>query len=394
MGEVICGRWELMAPIAIGGSSTVWRARDMRDDRVCALKVLRQRDGAQLLRFAREQAIRIDHPHVVAPSAWGADDGSIAIACELVSGGSLAGLVADYGALGEGTVVTILDQLLSALGAVHAAGIVHRDVTPANVLLRATGSGPLDVALVDFGIAAGPDDPRLTHAGFVVGTPGYVPPEVVQGLGLVRPDHDLYALGCLARVLLAGGEDAPAVAPADDALARTVASMTAPDRGDRPADVAAAAELLRGAVRDPHPLDRDGDPIEVFDHLSGEGAHDAEAGADADAPGEPDPTPAGAGTAAGTDAPGGTPLTGSGGSTGRRGISVWIAAVSAVAIALLVWGVLQLPAVPEESPPGPTPTVSADACTWVDEGDTRAGPTGAERCVRTADGYVWNPIEP
>src|SRR4051794_25861088 len=124
--EVIAGRYVLCDPIGVGGSGTVWRAYDSTRRQYCAAKLLRQRDAGELLRFAREQSVRLHHPNIVSPYAWAADDGMVLIASELIDGGSLQVLLGDYGALAEDTVVDVIDQVLSALEAVHAAELVHR----------------------------------------------------------------------------------------------------------------------------------------------------------------------------------------------------------------------------------------------------------------------------
>ena len=277
--ELIGGRWELRDPIASGGSATVWRAYDHKLGRECAAKVLRHRDAGHIIRFAREQSLRLEGPHVVAPYAWVADDGTALIASELVTGGSLAGLIGDYGALSDGTVVAIVDQLLDALDDIHEAGVVHRDVKPGNVLLRATGAGPIDVALTDFGIAIATTDARLTTAGMVIGTPGYVPPEVMRGHSGPEMSHDLYALGWLAMVLILGREggtsDEALARVSDSILAAAIEQMTAPEAEARPRTVAAVRALLAGAARDDVPRDREGEPIEVFEQLPGEGSEAA-----------------------------------------------------------------------------------------------------------------------
>lgn len=132
MGEVFAGRYELIDPIGRGGVGAVWRAWDQRRRRYVAAKVLQQSDAHTLLRFVREQAVRIDHPHVLAPASWAADDDKVLFTMDLVHGGSLAHLVGDYGPLPPRLVCVLLDQLLSGLTAVHAEGIVHRDIKPAD----------------------------------------------------------------------------------------------------------------------------------------------------------------------------------------------------------------------------------------------------------------------
>nr|WP_276309213.1 serine/threonine protein kinase [Nakamurella deserti] len=255
--------------MGVGGTGTVWRAWDRDRSRFCAAKLLRQRDAGELLRFAREQAVRLTHPRVVSPYAWAADDGMVVIVSELIDGGSLQTLIGDYGPLAEGTVVAVLDQVLDALGAVHAAQLIHRDVKPGNLLLRS--GNRLEVLLADFGLTIGVRDARLTQVGTVIGTPGYLPPEVLAGG--VPPDvrHDLYAVGRLGLTLLAGGEvdDARPVlaAIADPVLRSALTALVATRPADRPAATEAARGLLAGARRDDVPHTRDGDPLTVLDQL-------------------------------------------------------------------------------------------------------------------------------
>ncbi|MGK5500189.1 serine/threonine-protein kinase, partial [Streptomyces sp. URMC 125] len=203
MGEVFAGRYELVDPIGRGGVGAVWRTWDHRRRRYVAAKVLQQSDAHTLLRFVREQALRIDHPHVLAPMSWAADDDKVLFTMDLVRGGSLAHLIGDYGPLPPAYVCVLLDQLLSGLTAVHAEDVVHRDVKPANVLLDATGTGRPHLRLSDFGIAMRKGEPRLTEADYVMGTPGYFAPEQLLG---AEPDFpaDLYAVGLVAVYLLTG----------------------------------------------------------------------------------------------------------------------------------------------------------------------------------------------
>lgn len=168
-----------------------------------AAKVLLQSDAHTLLRFVREQALRIDHPHVLAPASWAADDDKVLFTMDLVAGGSLAHLIGDYGPLPPSFVCLLLDQLLAGLTAVHAEGVVHRDIKPANILLEATGTARPHLRLSDFGIAMRKGEPRLTETDYVVGTPGYFAPEQAMG---GEPDFpaDLFAVGLVALYLLQG----------------------------------------------------------------------------------------------------------------------------------------------------------------------------------------------
>ncbi|AWW38610.1 serine/threonine-protein kinase [Streptomyces cadmiisoli] len=280
MGEVFAGRYELVDPIGRGGVGAVWRAWDHRRRRYVAAKVLQQSDAHSLLRFVREQALRIDHPHVLAPASWAADDDKVLFTMDLVAGGSLVHLVGDYGPLPAPFVCTLLDQLLSGLAAVHAEEVVHRDIKPANVLLEATGTGRPKLRLSDFGIAMRLGEPRLTETNLVVGTPGYLAPEQMMG---AEPDFpsDLFAVGLVALYLLEGAKPdakvlveyfaahgtprAPAGIP--EPLWQVVAALLQPDpqarfrtaTGARKA-LASAAELLAT----PGP---DDEQIEIFDQL-------------------------------------------------------------------------------------------------------------------------------
>ncbi|MFF3847352.1 serine/threonine-protein kinase [Streptomyces sp. NPDC002328] len=280
MGEVFAGRYELADPIGRGGVGAVWRAWDHRRRRYVAAKVLQQRDAHALLRFVREQALRIDHPHVLAPASWAADDDQVLFTMDLVAGGSLAHLVGDYGPLPPMFVCTLIDQLLSGLSAVHAEGVVHRDIKPANVLLEATGTARPRLRLSDFGIAMRLGEPRLTETNLVVGTPGYLAPEQMLGSD---PDFpaDLFAVGLVALYLLEGAKpDAKALVqyfaehgtPAapkgiPEPLWQVVATLVQPDPESRFRTATGARKALASAVEllpEPGP---DDEQIEVFDQL-------------------------------------------------------------------------------------------------------------------------------
>jgi serine/threonine protein kinase len=280
MGEVFAGRYELVDPIGRGGVGAVWRAWDHRRRRYVAAKVLQQRDAHSLLRFVREQALRIDHPHVLAPASWAADDDKVLFTMDLVAGGSLIHLIGDYGPLPPAFVCTLLDQLLSGLSAVHAEGVVHRDVKPANVLLEATGTGRPRLRLSDFGIAMRLGEPRLTETNLVVGTPGYLAPEQMMG---AEPDFpaDLFAVGLVALYLLEGAKpDAKALiqyfaahgtpsAPKGipEPLWQVVATLLQPDPQARFRTATGARKALASArelLPEPGP---DDELIEIFDQL-------------------------------------------------------------------------------------------------------------------------------
>ncbi|WP_406290182.1 serine/threonine-protein kinase [Embleya sp. NBC_00896] len=273
MPTQFAGRFTLVDPVGAGMSGTVWRAFDHRLGGYCAAKLVRPADAGLLLRVVREQGFRLEHPHVSSPYAWVAD-GDVLIAMELFAGGSLASLIRDYGALPESYTAAILGQLLDALDHVHSVGLVHRDVKPANVLLEVTGQDVPRCLLGDFGLALPREGPRLTEAGYVVGTWGYLPPEASTG---APPDvrRDLYALGVLAWQLLSGSEDAPEEPPTIPAgagpLWDLVGALAEAEPRARPEDAAQALARLREIAPGLGPVTpastADGEPIEVFDVL-------------------------------------------------------------------------------------------------------------------------------
>ncbi|WNI23710.1 protein kinase domain-containing protein [Streptomyces sp. ITFR-16] len=280
MGEVFAGRYELVDPIGRGGVGAVWRAWDHRRRRYVAAKVLQQSDAHTLLRFVREQALRIEHPHVLAPASWAADDDKVLFTMDLVSGGSLAHVIGDYGPLPPRFVCTLLDQLLSGLSTVHAEGVVHRDIKPANILMEATGTGRPHLRLSDFGISMRKGEPRLTETNYVVGTLGYFAPEQMMG---AEPDFpaDLFAVGLVALYLLQGTKPdsqaliehfaahgtpgAPEGIP--EPLWQVIAGLLQPDPQDRFRTATGARKALTAAAEMlPEPEDHE-EPVEVFDQI-------------------------------------------------------------------------------------------------------------------------------
>jgi len=219
----VAGRYVLLEEIGRGGCGVVHRARDLRLRQYVAAKVARE--ASARARLAHEHAQRVDHPHVLAPREWAVDDGLALLTMELVPGGTLRDLLARHGPLPERVVAQLLHQLLDALAAVHAAGLVHGDVKPANLLLR-PGAVP-HLLLSDFGVAARPGTPAP-----VAGTPSYLPPERSAGAP-PHPSQDVYAAGLVARRSLAG--PAPLLTLCD--------SMTRPEPERRPPAAAALRRL-------------------------------------------------------------------------------------------------------------------------------------------------------
>lgn len=249
MGEVFAGRYELIDLIGVGGMGAVWRARDLRQDRIVAAKVLRQSDATMLLRFVREQGMRVHHPHIVVPLGWAGEDDQVLFTMPIIAGGSVANLIEDHGPLPPRFVAEVLRQLLSAIVAVHGAQIVHRDIKPANILMDATGVGRPHAYLTDFGIAVDLRGPRLTEVGYITGTPGYLAPEL-ESFGAPGPAADLYALGMVTATMLTAiapteldvhGRPTPPWVP--DQLWTLVKDLTRTEPSDRPTVEQAMARL-------------------------------------------------------------------------------------------------------------------------------------------------------
>jgi serine/threonine-protein kinase len=203
-GRVLGGRYRLVSPIARGGMATVWVADDPVLSRRVAVKVLRAdlaADEGTRARFRHEAiaAARLSHPNIVSTYDTGDDDGVAYIVMELVEGPTLRHLIEQRGGLPVADVIRIGKQVADALDAAHRAGLVHRDVKPANVLVPPGGA----VKVTDFGIAkaAGGDD--LTRTGTVMGTARYLAPEQVNGRP-TDPRTDVYALGLLMYEALCG----------------------------------------------------------------------------------------------------------------------------------------------------------------------------------------------
>ncbi|MFD2415118.1 serine/threonine-protein kinase [Amycolatopsis pigmentata] len=270
VGRYLVGRYRLVDPIASGGMGSVWRVWDAQARRYVAAKLLRPADAVSLLRFVREQSLRVEHPHVAAPTGWAAEDDQVLLTMDLVRGGTVAHLLSDYGTLPLSYVAVLIDQLLDALAAVHAHGIVHRDVKPSNLLLEPTGRGKPMLRLADFGIAVVMDEPRFTHSQ-VIGSPGYVAPERMLHVD-PEPRQDLYAVGVLTARLLTGQATAvDRTGELPGSVRAFVEALSSESPANRPESAEAARREWRTAVEQAgaEPIGPAGlGTIEVFERLS------------------------------------------------------------------------------------------------------------------------------
>jgi tRNA A-37 threonylcarbamoyl transferase component Bud32 len=195
------GRYKLERRVGGGGMGEVWAAYDITLKQRVALKTLRGQEpgSSAVVRFEREvrALAELTHPNTVRVFDHGVtEDGLWYYAMELLRGENLRELVEREGPLAVPRLLGIARQILRALGEAHMKGIIHRDIKPDNVFVAELG-GEIDVPkLLDFGIAQAmaSDEPNITHTGWLVGTPAYMPPEVIRGLDAdVR--SDIYSFG-------------------------------------------------------------------------------------------------------------------------------------------------------------------------------------------------------
>ena len=279
MPPALRGRYVLEGRVGAGGMGVVWRARDIRLDRIVAVKVLRPEfagspEFKDLLLWEGRLAGRVSHPGVVQVRDYedGSADGVPYLVMEYVAGPSLAAVLRAEGTLSPRRVLGLIAQAADALGCAHAAGIVHRDVKPGNVLVD---GGRVKIA--DFGIAQVAGAVPVTRAGLVMGTPAYLSPERVAGLP-ATPASDLYGLGMIAYECLTGRPPfqgsplAVALAHLDRPLpplpdtvpatvAELVAGLAAKDPQRRPGDALAVAEWARRVRDDPQVIQASAVPL-------------------------------------------------------------------------------------------------------------------------------------
>ena len=263
------GRYDVSAELGRGATSIVYKGVDPVDGRVVAIKTIKRtgdEDEAEadaiLLRFRHEARVigRLHHPGVVAVDEFGEDGLHSWIAMEFVEGCSLDDVLLRTPLLGPARVLAIVDELLDALGCVHAQGICHRDLKPANILVTSAGR----VKLTDFGVAR-LRDLGLTRVSSIIGTPAFMAPEQFRGGEL---DHraDLFACGVLLFLLLGGRrpfsgppaavmhqilhEEAPLLSVASGgAVVRAFDDVVARALAKRADDRFASADEMRQALR-------------------------------------------------------------------------------------------------------------------------------------------------
>jgi len=264
-------RYELTRRVAGGGMGEVWAARDLVLEREVAVKLLRREyadDAGFVERFRAEarHAASLTHPGIASVYDYGEIDGSAYLVMELVPGQPLSTILTERGPLPAEEAVPLLQQAAQALQAAHAAGLVHRDVKPGNLLVTPDGR----VKITDFGIARAGGQVALTRTGEVMGTAQYLAPEQAMGRAATSAS-DVYGLGVVAYETLAGRRpfdadnpvavalsqvnDTPAPLPltVPPAVASVVLQALAKDPDERPHSAADLADALGRAMRG-HPL--------------------------------------------------------------------------------------------------------------------------------------------
>nr|WP_056170007.1 protein kinase [Leifsonia sp. Leaf325] len=270
-GLTFGGRYELSTRIAIGGMGEVWQATDLVIGRQVAIKILKDEylgDPGFLERFRAEarHAALVNHEGIANVFDYGEEDGSAYLVMELVPGEALSTILEREHVLSTDKVLDIVAQTAAALHAAHAAGLVHRDIKPGNLLITPDGR----VKITDFGIARIADQVPLTATGQVMGTVQYLSPEQASGHP-ASPTTDIYSLGIVAYEALAGrrpftGESQVAIAMAQineappelpvtvsEPVRNLVFACIAKNPADRPQSAAhlarAATALRRGDVQ-------------------------------------------------------------------------------------------------------------------------------------------------
>ncbi len=213
MPLVFDGKYEVVEKLKEGGMGTVYKVRHLLLDEVRVVKTLKPQiedDEQARRRFHHEAklAATLHHPNLVTfHDFFETQDGAFGMAMEYVPGRNLAEVIRERGRLGVPEALDVALQTLDALAYLHSRGIVHRDISPENLMLVETGAGPLQVKLIDLGVAKESDAEGMTLSGIFVGKLKYCSPEQLGTLPRgerIDGRSDIYSLGCVAYQALTG----------------------------------------------------------------------------------------------------------------------------------------------------------------------------------------------
>jgi serine/threonine protein kinase len=263
--RVLGSRYVLSSVIGRGAMGEVWEGRSRTDDERVAVKILRPEladDASVIARFVQERSILVglSGPHLVEVRDLVLEGGTLAIVMEYVPGSDLRKYLNRYGTLRPALAVRLVAQISEGLALVHAAGVVHRDVKPENVLLDLTDPAAPIAKVSDFGVSRITYGPRLTRLTGLIGTPEYMAPEVAER-DMATPAADLYSVGILLYELLAGRTPfagghpiavlkrhleapPPPIDGIPGQLWTIIESLLAKDPDERPSDAAVVSEHL------------------------------------------------------------------------------------------------------------------------------------------------------
>ncbi len=219
-GTTLANRYQLTSLIAVGGMGEVWRAEDTDLHRTVAVKVLKDTatgNDTFLRRFRNEakNAAGLTHPNIAQIFDYGDHEGIAYLVMEFVDGEPLSSILEKERTISEVRVVHLLTQTSRGLGAAHAAGVMHRDIKPGNLLVF----GDDQVKITDFGVSRSMGQTTLTATGMVMGTAQYLAPELALGKP-ATPASDIYALGVIAYEAVVGRRPFTAANAVDIAIAQ------------------------------------------------------------------------------------------------------------------------------------------------------------------------------
>ena len=283
------GAYEVLEQLGAGGMGRVYRAKNVTLERIVALKTLApilSADEAFVQRFLKEAraAARLNHPNIVQIYDFGCEEGTYYLAMEYVDGPSLRTLLG-HARLAERDAIVLVRHAVAALAVAHAAGIVHRDIKPDNLMLTARKDR---LKLVDLGIAKRMDEDKgLTQTGQAVGTPQYISPEQIRGVRDVDARADIYSLGATLFQLVTGRapyegssgalvmsmhlthplpDPRQVVAGLSEGICRVLRKMMAKDRNERyPNVLALDRDLYKLQLgQTPEPVEPSASGIETF----------------------------------------------------------------------------------------------------------------------------------